>query len=72
MYTGGRQDYSLIMDEAPKSVAQVADLLNVSQPTIRRMISRGDLSAVHVGPRLIRVPASEIERVLTPTESEKE
>jgi excisionase family DNA binding protein len=60
------------MDEAPKSVAEVADLLNVSRPTIRRMIVRGDLQAIHVGPRLLRVPASEVERVLTPSQTSEE
>ena len=60
------------MDEAPKRIAEVADELNVSRSTIHRMIDRGDLQAIHLGPRLIRIPTEEVRRVLTPTEGPKE
>jgi len=58
------------MDEAlkPLRVAEVADRLNVSGSTIRRMIDHGDLEIIHVGPKLVRVPATEVERVLSATE----
>ncbi|WP_461476157.1 excisionase family DNA-binding protein [Microbacterium sp. HJ5] len=37
------------------SIAQAAAALGVSRDTIRRMITRGDLAAERIGPRLIRV-----------------
>lgn len=57
------------MDEIQKplrSIADVAQRLNVSRPTVRRMIDRGDLPVVHVGPRLIRVPAEAVEQLAHP------
>jgi len=37
------------------TVQQAAEELQVSTKTIRRMISRGELEAKRVGPRLIRI-----------------
>ena len=46
------------------TVAAVADLLNVSTKTVRRMIMRGDLTAIRVG-RAIRVHPDAVERCLS-------
>lgn len=40
-----------------------AELLSVSELTVRRMIKRGHLRAHRVGPKLIRVPRTEISRI---------
>lgn len=37
------------------SIAEAADYFGVSTDTIRRMISRRELAAVRIGPKLIRV-----------------
>lgn len=37
------------------TIEQTAELLQLSTKTVRRMISRGDLEARRIGPRLIRV-----------------
>ncbi len=47
-------------DDAPKlpyrpTIQQAAEYLNVNPKSIRRYISQGRLTAVRVGPRLIRV-----------------
>ena len=39
------------------SIVQAATTLGVSVKTVRRMIARGDIRAIRVGPRLIRVDA---------------
>ena len=46
----GFMDYPAMLD-----VVQAAEMLGVSEQTIRRMISRNDLPSVRVG-RLIRIP----------------
>ena len=40
-----------------------ADYLALSLSTIRRMVSRGDLTAYRVGPKLLRLDADELDRV---------
>jgi excisionase family DNA binding protein len=47
------------------SVQQVADVLFVSESTIRNMIRAGALKAVRIGPRLFRIPRSELSRLRT-------
>jgi len=44
-------------------VDEAATILNVSSKTIRRLIARGDLRVVRIG-RLVRIPSSEIERLI--------
>jgi excisionase family DNA binding protein len=39
------------------TIAEAATRLSLSTKTVRRMISRGDLPARRIGPRLIRVDA---------------
>ncbi|CVN88463.1 helix-turn-helix domain-containing protein [Micrococcus luteus] len=55
---------------APKSpgysIAEFADILNVGPSTVRRMIARGDLKAYRYGPRIIRIPADELQRIARP------
>ena len=44
-------------------VDEAATILNVSSKTIRRLTARGDLRVVRIG-RLVRVPSSEIDRLM--------
>jgi len=47
------------------TVKQVAAFLDVSEPTVRRWINKGDLPANHVGPRhLLRVRRADLEKFL--------
>lgn len=50
------------------SVAQVADELNCSTDTVRRMIARGELRAFRYGStsRLIRIDRRDLDRLRTP------
>lgn len=45
---------------------EAAARLSVDKKTIRRMISRGELTGYRVGPRLIRVDTAELEALLRP------
>jgi excisionase family DNA binding protein len=38
--------------------------LGVSPQTVRRMISRGELAAFRVGPKLIRLDSDEVDRLV--------
>ncbi len=46
--------------------AQFATAMSVSTRTVRNWINAGVIHATRVGPRLIRIPATEIHRVATP------
>lgn len=47
------------------TVAQVAQQLRVSEPTVRRWISKGELPAARIGPRcLVRVRRADVEKFL--------
>jgi excisionase family DNA binding protein len=50
------------------TLSEVADRLQISTRTVQRMIDRDELKAVKVGPRLVRVPDTEIARLLTDTD----
>ena len=39
---------------------EVADLLKVTVKTVQRMVARGDLEAIKVGPRLVRIRAADV------------
>jgi excisionase family DNA binding protein len=52
------------------TVAEVADWLRVSKMTIYRMIDAGEIRVLRVG-HSVRVPASEITRVLESDISDK-
>lgn len=45
------------------SIQKTAELLDVSPMTIHRWIARGFIRAYRVGPRLVRIPRSEIVRM---------
>lgn len=47
-----------------QGIAEVAEMLNVSPFTIRRLMERGHIQSVNVGSRRL-IPVSEVERVLT-------
>lgn len=44
-----------------------ARLLDVSVRTLQRLRARGEIRVVIIGPRGVKVPASEIERLSRPT-----
>lgn len=46
-----------------QGIAEVAEMLNVSPFTIRRLMERGHIHSVNVGSRRL-IPVSEVERVL--------
>lgn len=46
----------------PFSVATLADYLDVTPDTVRRMIRRGDLPAYRVGGKLLRIRAEDVEQ----------
>lgn len=49
------------------TMAYVADdVLHCSQDTVRRMVARGELTAVRIGPRLIRIRRRDLERAMRP------
>lgn len=43
---------------------QVADALSVQLPTVYRYIANGDLTAKRVGPKLLRIEKSELDRFM--------
>jgi excisionase family DNA binding protein len=48
----------------PLTVGQAADVLNLSQATIRAWLARRKLGYVRLG-RAIRIPQTEIQRILS-------
>lgn len=48
------------------TIKAAAARLEVTEITIRRMISRGELAAYRLGPRSVRLDADEVDRLLTP------
>ena len=57
------------MDETFLTVADIADQLRLNQQTVRNWIDRGELAAIRVGPRRVRVRASELERFISASSS---
>lgn len=49
------------------TVAEVADELRVTQRFVRQLIARGDLRAVRVGARIVRVRHDDVLALLRPT-----
>lgn len=47
-------------------LTEVAELCDVNYRTVRRWIQSGRLKAVRVGPRLLKVKASDIDAMLRP------
>lgn len=56
------------MGNAKLTISQVSEILQCSQDTVRRMISRGELKAYRYGnkSRLIRIDAADIDRIRKP------
>lgn len=48
------------------SIRDFAEAIGVSTKTCRNWIGSGYVRAERVGPRLIRIPASELDRIGTP------
>lgn len=46
------------------TIPAAADVLSVSENTVRRRIKDGTIKFVRVGPRLIRIPRASIEALL--------
>jgi excisionase family DNA binding protein len=54
------------------TVAEVAELLKLNQQTIRNMIDRGELGAVRVGQRRVRIRQSQLDAFLAAGETAPE
>ena len=48
------------------TIEQTADVLGLHANTIRNLIRRGDLKAVRIGARIIRVNATDVAAILAP------
>lgn len=48
------------------SVTEAAERLGVNYRTIRRWIAAGRIDAVRVGPRLLKIDAAQLDRVMRP------
>ncbi|MEE6274603.1 helix-turn-helix domain-containing protein [Georgenia sp. MJ206] len=48
------------------SVSEVADELNVTERFVRKLIAQGDLDAVRIGSRLVRIRRTDLDAVLRP------
>jgi len=45
------------------SIKEVAERLQVSHDTVTRMVARGDLAAIRVSDRIVRIPAPALRRL---------
>lgn len=61
---------SVGMDESYLTVAEVAELLRLNQQTVRNIIDRGELRAVRVGPRRVRIRQSDLDAFLAESSSQ--
>lgn len=46
------------------SIKEFAAILGLNESTVYEAIKRGDVRAVRIGPKLWRIPTSEIDRLL--------
>jgi len=53
------------------TVAEIAERLKLNQQTIRNWIDRGDLPAIRVGARRVRVSAAELDAYIAASSSAK-
>ena len=53
------------------SVAEAADELHVTERFIRKLIANGDLDAVRIGTRLVRIRRSDLDGLLRPMHAEQ-
>lgn len=49
-----------------ESLREAAERTGISERTLRRRISEGKLPAYHVGSRIIRVVAADVDRLMVP------
>lgn len=48
------------------SINEAAEVCGVDRQTIRRLIADGELPAMRIGKRLIRIDAADLERIVKP------
>jgi excisionase family DNA binding protein len=62
----GESALKTLSENRPKflSFEQFADELQICVATARRMASRGELKAVRINSRLVRIPVDEVDRIL--------
>lgn len=53
------------------SIKEVANRLDVSHDTVNRIIARGDLAAIRVSDRIVRIPAPALHRFESGTKVER-
>ena len=51
--------------DVPKTISEAALLLNLSPATIRAWVRSSRIGYIRIGQRSIRIPGSEIDRLLT-------
>ena len=51
------------------TIEQTAQRLGCSKNTVRAVIRKGDLPAVRIGPRMVRVRETDLEQILQPYET---
>lgn len=51
------------------TIEQTARRLGCSKNTVRTLIRKGDLPAVRIGPRMVRVRETDLEQILQPYDS---
>lgn len=56
---------------AALSIREFSQAANISDDTTRRRIADGTIQAFRVGKRLIRIPASELDKLMRPIPSAK-
>jgi excisionase family DNA binding protein len=50
----------------------VAVRLGVSVATVRRMVTRGELRTVRIGPRLVKFPSGQIDAIVASTSGQEQ
>lgn len=61
---------TLSKQDAPLTIAQVAEFLQCNHHTVRRMISRGELRAYRLGAsQIIRISRSDLDKAFKPVTS---
>jgi len=53
------------------TVAEAADELHVTERFIRKLITNGDLDAVRIGTRLVRIRRSDLDGLLRPMHADQ-
>lgn len=54
----------LIVDQRLLTIRAFADAASIGVPTLRRWIAQRRIASVRLGTRAVRVPASELERIV--------